>query len=102
MSARAALVAAAFAGIASVAAAATHTVTIEGMKFTPASLTVKQGDTVEWKNKDVVPHTATAPGRFDSKNIPPGKGWSWKADAKGRIDYGCSYHDSMTGVVVVE
>ena len=49
--------------------AATQTVTIEGMKFQPASVTVKRGDTVVWQNKDVVPHTATAAGKFDSKNI---------------------------------
>ena len=54
------------------AGAATQTVTIEGMKFQPASVTVKRGDTVVWQNKDVVPHTATAAGKFDSKNIDGG------------------------------
>ena len=37
----------------------THTVAIRELKFQPAVLTVKVGDTVEWKNDDIVPHTAT-------------------------------------------
>ena len=38
----------------------THTVKIEGMAFVPATLEVSVGDTVEWINEDLVPHTATA------------------------------------------
>jgi len=38
----------------------THTVTIDGFAFHPPVLTVKQGDTVEWRNSDPVPHTVTA------------------------------------------
>lgn len=84
------------------AAAATHTVTIEGMQFQPATVTVKAGDTVVWRNKDLVPHTATAAGKFDSKSIAPGGQWSWTAKAKGRQDYVCSFHPTMKGTVVVE
>src|SRR5207237_808880 len=38
----------------------THTVVIRELKFQPAVLTVKVGDKVEWKNDDIVPHTATS------------------------------------------
>jgi len=37
----------------------TVTVVIRGFKFDPETVTVNQGDTVEWKNEDIVPHTAT-------------------------------------------
>jgi plastocyanin len=84
------------------AGAETHTVTMEGMKFQPASVTVKSGDTVVWQNKDVVPHTATAAGKFDSKNMASGQKWTWIAGAKGRYDYVCTYHPGMNGTVVVE
>jgi plastocyanin len=84
------------------AGAETQTVTIEGMKFQPASVTVKPGDTVVWQNKDVVPHTATAAGKFDSKNMANGQKWTWTAGAKGRYDYVCTYHPGMNGTVVVE
>ena len=36
------------------------TVVIDEFKFEPAAVTVHAGDTVEWKNDDFVPHTATA------------------------------------------
>lgn len=35
-------------------------VAIREFKFEPAKVTVHQGDTVEWKNDDSVPHPATA------------------------------------------
>ena len=40
--------------------ATTHTVVIEGSRFSPSALTVKAGDSVMWLNKDLFPHTATA------------------------------------------
>jgi plastocyanin len=99
---RTALRALALLALPSLAGAATQTVTIEGMKFQPASVTVKRGDTVVWQNKDVVPHTATAAGKFDSKNVDGGQSWTWTAGAKGRYDYVCTYHPGMKGTVVVE
>jgi plastocyanin len=84
------------------AGAATHTVTIEGMKFVPASLTVKKGDRVVWKNKDVVPHTATAKRGFDSRSIAAGKSWSHVARKPGRHDYVCTFHPGMKATLVVQ
>src|SRR6185437_12356283 len=42
------------------AAATVHAVTIDGFAFKPASIVVKEGDSVEWRNTDPVPHTVTA------------------------------------------
>jgi plastocyanin len=84
------------------AAAATHTVTIEGMKFVPATLTVKRGDKVVWQNKDVVPHTATAKGTFDSGTIATGKSFSQALKKAGHFDYVCNFHPGMKATVVVE
>lgn len=83
------------------AAAGTHTVTIEGMKYRPETITIERGDTVVWRNADVVPHTATADGRFDSGLIAPGASWSWTATQSGRIGYVCTYHPGMKAAVVV-
>jgi plastocyanin len=99
---RSSICAASLLALASVAPAATLTVTIEGMQFRPATLNARPGDTVVWRNLDVVPHTATAAGRFDSKAIAPGASWSWTAGSKGRADYACAYHPAMKGTVVVE
>ena len=94
-------VAAALLGPAAVMAA-DHVVTIEGMQFHPATLTVKAGDRVTWRNLDLVPHTATAAGVFDSGAIAPGKTWTWTAHAKGSHAYVCTYHLGMKATVVVE
>lgn len=80
---------------------ATHTVTIEGMVFKPATLTIKPGDSVTWVNKDIVEHTATAEGKFDSKLIAPSKSWKQVFKAKGSFDYTCKYHPTMKGTLLV-
>jgi plastocyanin len=72
---------------------ATHTVTIDGARFSPAELTVSAGDTVVWVNKDILAHTATAKdGSFDSKVIQPGKSWRLVVKRKGAVAYTCSFH----------
>jgi len=60
-------------GNASDAAAQTHTVVIKGFKFNPAALTVHRGDRIVWRNKDLVPHTATSQRVLDSRSIAPGQ-----------------------------
>ncbi|MDB5900411.1 MAG: blue (type 1) copper domain protein, partial [Ramlibacter sp.] len=80
----------------------THTVTIDGMKFEPQTLTVKRGDKVVWRNKDIVPHTATSAGTFDSGQLAAGASWSWTAGKAGRIAYVCTYHPGMKATVVVQ
>ena len=39
--------------------ASVHVVTIENMKFNPATITVNKGDQVRFINKDIVGHNAT-------------------------------------------
>jgi plastocyanin len=81
---------------------ATHTITIEGMQFQPATLTVKLGDSIVWVNKDLFPHTATATaGGFDSAQITPGGSWRYRTHKKGEINYVCSLHPTMNAVVNV-
>ena len=84
------------------AAAATHTVTIEGMKFVPETVTVKKGDRIVWKNKDVVPHTATVAGSFDSRAIAPGASFSHVVRKPGRHAVTCSFHPGMKASLVVQ
>ena len=38
----------------------THYVVIEQMRFNPPTLTVQRGDRIQWVNKDLVAHTASA------------------------------------------
>lgn len=99
---RAALCACFLAALSCAAAAAPHAVTIEGMKFQPDALAVQRGDRITWTNKDLVPHTVTAAGAFDSGAIAPGQSWSWVAKAPGAHDYACTYHPTMKARVVVK
>jgi plastocyanin len=81
---------------------ATVQITIDTVKFTPASVTVKPGDTVIWTNKDILAHTVTAQsGAFDSKVIMPGGTWKFVARKKGDFPYKCVFHP-MTGSLTVQ
>jgi plastocyanin len=80
----------------------THTVTIENMRFEPASLTVARGDTVVWLNKDLVPHSATSKaGGFDSQVIQPEKSWRFTVTKRGDFAYVCTFHPTMTAMLRV-
>ena len=82
--------------------AETHTITIDGMKFSPETVTVKAGDRIVWNNKDVVPHTATAKDVFDSGAIAVGKSWSHVAPKPGKYDYVCTFHPGMKATLIVQ
>ena len=80
----------------------THLVEIEGMKFNPKVLEVSPGDTVIFRNADLVPHTATAKD-FDSKPINPNGSWKLVVGKKkGEVPYKCSLHPTMNGVLTVK
>ena len=49
-------------------------VAMKNMKFSPATIEIKKGDTVEWKNDDITPHTATS-ATFDSGSIASDAAW---------------------------
>ncbi len=83
-------------------AADTKTVVIENLQFRPATLTVRPGDTIVWKNADIFPHTATAPGGFDSKEIAPNTTWTFTPTRTGKFPYVCTLHPTMKGTLVVK
>ena len=83
----------------------TVTVVIRGFKFDPETVTVNQGDTVVWKNEDIVPHTATedvAKPAFDSGTIQVGAMWRYVARNKGTYNYTCTFHPNMEGKLIVQ
>jgi len=81
---------------------ALHRVTIEGLRFVPETLAVAPGDTVEWDNHDIVPHTATdASHTFDSDTLQPHARARIVAPASGVYLYVCRVHPSMRGALIV-
>lgn len=81
---------------------AVHTVTIDATRFQPADLRVRVGDTVVWVNNDLVPHTATAAGTFDSGSIAPDASWRYTVTAAGVMEYDCTFHPTMRGRLAAE
>ncbi|MDX2040776.1 MAG: cupredoxin family copper-binding protein [Acidobacteriota bacterium] len=81
----------------------THTILIKDFKYAPESLTIKLGDTIIWKNEDIVPHTVTADGkRFDSKNIAAKASWKYAPNKPGTYPYICAYHPTMKAKLIVQ
>lgn len=86
-----------------VAAETSKTVVIEGLKFQPATLTVHQGDTIVWRNRDFFPHNVTAQGgAFKSGDIAASGSWNYKATKKGEFPYICTLHPTMKGTLIVK
>ena len=83
------------------AALAVVKVSMRNMQFYPQSLKVKKGTVVEWKNDDLVPHTATS-ASFDSGSLGPGKSWRYTFTKAGEFSYTCTFHPMMKGVVTVK
>ena len=78
-----------------------HHIVIESFAFSPASVTVKVGDEVEWTNNDVVPHTATALDKsWDTGQMNKGESRIVVAAAVGTIEYFCIFHPHMKGEIV--
>jgi plastocyanin len=83
------------------AQAATIQITITDLVFAPAEVSAKVGDTIEWTNKDVFAHTATARnGDFDVAT-PPKKTVTSVLRKAGRIEYYCRYHPNMKAVLTI-
>ncbi len=83
--------------------AATYTVIIDAVQYSPLVLTVRVGDTVVWVNRDPFPHTATAvDGRFDSQSIESGGSWKFTPKKPGVIAYGCKFHPTMKATLRVQ
>jgi len=73
------------------------TIVISQFKYQPDTLTVRVGEIVEWKNVDIVPHTATAvkPRAFDSGRIADGASWRLTTRRRGTYEYTCTLHPNM-------
>ena len=81
--------------------AATIQISMENLEFSPAEAAAKAGDTIEWINKDVFAHTATARnGDFDV-TIPPKKTVTLVLKKAGAVDYYCRFHPNMKATLTV-
>ena len=80
-----------------------HTVDIQDFGFSPALLEVREGDTVNWVNHDIVPHTATAlDGSWDTGSLAQGQSMTITVSENTSAKYFCRFHPAMRGQLKVE
>ena len=74
-----------------------------GMSFSPASATLRVGQTVAWRNGDTDVHTATDNGgRFNTGTVTRGATSAPIAmTAAGAFPYHCAFHPGMVGSLTV-
>ena len=83
------------------AQAAAIQITMTDLVFAPAEVSAKAGDTIEWINKDVFAHTATARnGDFDV-TIAPKKTVTSVLKKAGTVEYYCRFHPNMKAVLTI-
>ncbi|WP_051677317.1 amicyanin [Bradyrhizobium sp. URHD0069] len=69
------------------ARAATIQISMENLVVSPAEATAKVGDTIEWINKDIFVHTATARNGDWDVTMPPKKTVTSVLKKAGTIEY---------------
>ena len=81
--------------------AGTIEVTIKQLVFSPAQISAKPGDKIEWMNQDFVAHTATARDKSFDVQIPANGKGSFTVSKTGTFDYFCRFHPMMKGQIQV-
>jgi plastocyanin len=86
------------------ASAASITVKIENMQFSPKEIQANTGDSVTWTNADIVPHTVTEKkfkkGGTDSGTILPSQSFTLKITKA--LNYVCRFHPTMNGKIILK
>ena len=77
-------------------------VTIKDFAFSPASVDVKVGESVTWKNEDSATHNVEGDGGISSGDLANGQTYTKTFDTAGTYAYKCAIHPNMTGTVVVK
>ncbi|MBR1213171.1 cupredoxin domain-containing protein [Bradyrhizobium sp. JYMT SZCCT0180] len=81
--------------------AATIQIVMDNLVVSPAQVTARVGDTIEWINKDIFAHTATARnGDFDVA-MPPKKTVTSVLKKAGTVEYYCRFHPNMKAVLTI-
>jgi plastocyanin/FtsP/CotA-like multicopper oxidase with cupredoxin domain len=80
----------------------THQVQISSTGFSPGSITIKAGDSVNWTNQDSSAHSATADDHsWATPTLTTGKAFSRTFTTPGAIPYHCHIHHEMTAKIQV-
>jgi plastocyanin len=84
-------------------AATTKTVSVYGSTFTPKSVTIIEGDTIRWVNRDNTTHQIYGQGgRFVSPILKPKQVFRFTFRAAGTYHYTDELHPKLAGTIVVK
>jgi plastocyanin len=83
------------------ARAATIQISMENLVISPAEASAKVGDTVEWINKDIFAHTATARNGDWDVTIAPKKTGTLVLKKAGTVEYYCRFHPNMRATLAI-
>src|SRR6202166_3898710 len=83
------------------ARAATIQITMENLVISPAEASAKVGDTIEWINKDIFAHTATARNGDWDVTMPPKKTVTSVLNKAGTVEYYCRFHPNMKATLAI-
>jgi plastocyanin len=76
-------------------------VNMDGVSYSPAQVSAHVDDTIEWVNRDILVHTATArSGEWDLV-IQPNQKKSVTLKSTGKVEFYCRYHPNMVGQITV-
>lgn len=78
-----------------------HTVVIDKMKFGALPSGLRVGDTIQWVNKDMFRHTATAKDGSFNVDLAPGAKGTTRLTKAGAIAFFCRFHPGMTGQLAI-
>lgn len=78
-----------------------HEVQMRAVSFAPRELTIHLGDTVLFKNADIVRHNATRREVFGTGDLKTGETYAWVPADTGGFRYQCTIHSRMRGEVKV-
>lgn len=78
-----------------------HEILMRGNSFAPRELTVTVGDTIVWKNVDIVKHNAVRQNLFDTGELRGGETFRFIAADTGEYRYRCTIHQRMRGTLTV-
>ena len=87
------------------APAGENQVGMKDLKFVPAAITVKAGDTITWTNQESVPHNVVNAEEGEqpkSELFNEGGTYEFTPKEPGEIKYVCTIHPGMEGTITVE
>lgn len=79
-----------------------HSVDIKAFRFEPETIEIAAGDSVEWINHDLAPHTATGiTFDWDTGTLEKGTIQLISFETPGTYEYFCAFHPHMKARVIV-